>query len=197
VDPRDWSGIPAWLIADRVVSRARNGSVILLHAGPYHTAEALPAIIAGLRARGFGFVTVPQLLGGTGVPVPVPPPPPTAVVKVATVQPSPRGSGRPVAGPASASTRWRHEAALQAGPRPTPLRRIDLGSGALGSGDWGTIGLAVAEQAFFPGLGGVLFGVVWPRAHVPAWGIPIALSTAAVVTGLLGVARTLAQWVHR
>jgi hypothetical protein len=41
--------------------------VILRHAGPYHTPEARPAIIAGLRARGFGFVTVPQLLHSEGI----------------------------------------------------------------------------------------------------------------------------------
>ncbi|HET8570771.1 MAG TPA: polysaccharide deacetylase family protein [Candidatus Limnocylindria bacterium] len=80
VDPRDWSGIPAATITRRVLGSARDGSVILLHAGPNHTPEALPAIIAGLRARGFGFVTVPQLLGGAhavgpgGEAAPLPPP---------------------------------------------------------------------------------------------------------------------------
>jgi len=64
VDPRDWSGISAAVIAQRVLKQAHNGSVILLHAGPYHTAQALPAILAGLAARGFGFVTIPQLLSG-------------------------------------------------------------------------------------------------------------------------------------
>jgi peptidoglycan/xylan/chitin deacetylase (PgdA/CDA1 family) len=67
VDPRDWSGISAPTITSRVLGAARDGSVILLHAGPYHTPEALPAIIAGLRARGFGFVTVPQLLHSEGI----------------------------------------------------------------------------------------------------------------------------------
>jgi peptidoglycan/xylan/chitin deacetylase (PgdA/CDA1 family) len=66
VDPRDWSGIPAATITQRVLSQARDGSVILLHAGPYHTPEALPAIIAGLRSAGFGFVTIPDLTGRGG-----------------------------------------------------------------------------------------------------------------------------------
>ncbi|HET8587278.1 MAG TPA: polysaccharide deacetylase family protein [Candidatus Limnocylindria bacterium] len=66
VDPRDWSGISAPTIVSRVLSHVRDGSVILLHAGPYHTPEALPAIIAGLRQRGYGFVTIPQLLGRVG-----------------------------------------------------------------------------------------------------------------------------------
>ncbi len=67
VDPFDWTGVPAQTIVDRVVGSARDGSVILLHTYPPQTALALPRIIAGLRARGFGFVTIPQLLG---VPVP-------------------------------------------------------------------------------------------------------------------------------
>jgi peptidoglycan/xylan/chitin deacetylase (PgdA/CDA1 family) len=66
VDPRDWSGIAASTIVSRVLTHVRDGSVILLHAGPYHTPEALPAIIAGLRQRGYGFVSVPQLLGRVG-----------------------------------------------------------------------------------------------------------------------------------
>jgi len=64
VDPRDWSGITAPVIAQRVLTHARDGSVILLHVGPYHTAAAVPTIIAGLARRGFRFVTVPQLLTG-------------------------------------------------------------------------------------------------------------------------------------
>jgi peptidoglycan/xylan/chitin deacetylase (PgdA/CDA1 family) len=64
VDPRDWSGITSPVIAQRVLTRTRDGSVVLLHVGPYHTAAALPTIIAGLARRGFRFVTVPQLLAG-------------------------------------------------------------------------------------------------------------------------------------
>ena len=64
VDPRDWSGISSPVIAQRVLTHTRAGSVVLLHVGPYHTAAALPTIIAGLARRGFRFVTVPQLLAG-------------------------------------------------------------------------------------------------------------------------------------
>jgi len=64
VDPRDWSGISSPVIAQRVLTHTRDGSVVLLHVGPYHTAAALPSIIAGLARRGFRFVTVPQLLAG-------------------------------------------------------------------------------------------------------------------------------------
>ena len=58
MDPRDWTGIAPATIAQRVLTHARDGSVILLHIGPYHTAAALPSIIAGLALRGFGFVTL-------------------------------------------------------------------------------------------------------------------------------------------
>ncbi len=46
------------------MSRARPGSIIIAHANGrgYHTAEALPRAIAGLKAKGYEFVTVSELL---------------------------------------------------------------------------------------------------------------------------------------
>ena len=44
-------------------SAGRPGSIVLLHAGPSVTPRILPALIASYRARGFSFVTVPELLG--------------------------------------------------------------------------------------------------------------------------------------
>lgn len=56
VDPRDWADPPAWVICNRVVSSVRPGSIVLLHDGSgANTADALPCIIEGLRARGYGF----------------------------------------------------------------------------------------------------------------------------------------------
>jgi peptidoglycan/xylan/chitin deacetylase (PgdA/CDA1 family) len=53
-------------------SAGRPGSIVLLHAGPSVTPRILPALIARYRARGFTFVTVPELLGiastGDGLP---------------------------------------------------------------------------------------------------------------------------------
>lgn len=48
----------------RVLSQAQPGAVILMHdgGGKRPTVEALPKIIAGLRAQGYRFVTVPELL---------------------------------------------------------------------------------------------------------------------------------------
>ena len=53
-----------------VVSRARGGSIIVMHINTrgWHTAETLPEIIDGLRKRGFTFVTVGRLLRLTGRP---------------------------------------------------------------------------------------------------------------------------------
>ena len=49
------------LIAERIISNARNGSIILLH-DQQLTADALPQIISRLRQEGFRFVTCSQAL---------------------------------------------------------------------------------------------------------------------------------------
>jgi peptidoglycan-N-acetylglucosamine deacetylase len=57
-------------IAATMINRTRPGSIIIAHANGrgHNTAEALPAAIAGLRAKGFEFVTVGELLAA-GKPV--------------------------------------------------------------------------------------------------------------------------------
>ena len=51
-----------------VLDRARRGSIVVMHANhrSFPTAEAVPEIIAGLRARGLEPVTVSRLLDGSG-----------------------------------------------------------------------------------------------------------------------------------
>ncbi|MFN8215556.1 MAG: polysaccharide deacetylase family protein [Solirubrobacterales bacterium] len=66
VDPRDWSTPGTGSIYSTIVGNARPGSIILMHdgGGPRgETLAALPQIIDTLRARGYGFTTVSQLLG--------------------------------------------------------------------------------------------------------------------------------------
>jgi peptidoglycan/xylan/chitin deacetylase (PgdA/CDA1 family) len=48
-----------------VLSQAKPGSIVVMHINHvrFHTAEALPDIIDGLRKRGFNLVTVGQLVG--------------------------------------------------------------------------------------------------------------------------------------
>lgn len=48
--------------ASRGLAGARGGSIVLMHLGGYNTAAAVPAIVSGLRARGFELVTIPELL---------------------------------------------------------------------------------------------------------------------------------------
>jgi peptidoglycan-N-acetylglucosamine deacetylase len=66
VDPRDWSRPGTGSIYSTVVGQARRESIILMHdgGGPRNqTVAALPTIIRTLRSRGYGFETVPDLLG--------------------------------------------------------------------------------------------------------------------------------------
>ncbi len=66
VDPRDWSLPGTGSIYSTIISHAQPGSIILMHdgGGPRsETLAALPQIIDTLRARGYDFETVSQLLG--------------------------------------------------------------------------------------------------------------------------------------
>ncbi len=51
---------------NRVVGQTKNGSIIIMHVNGRgrHTAEALPDILQALKAKGFEFVTVSELLAG-------------------------------------------------------------------------------------------------------------------------------------
>jgi peptidoglycan-N-acetylglucosamine deacetylase len=60
--PEDTKDISPALEVQRVMSQARPGAIVLLHSGQYRTIEALPVIIDRLRAQGYTFVTVDELL---------------------------------------------------------------------------------------------------------------------------------------
>lgn len=70
VIPRDWTNPGTQVIVDRVCSQAFPGAIILLHDGDsprneasrQQTIEATAAIIDNLRAQGYEFVTVSELL---------------------------------------------------------------------------------------------------------------------------------------
>ncbi len=65
INPEDTYGGSAASLADRVISQAHPGGIVLLHDGGGNRAQtvaALPTIIAGLRDRGYEFVTVPEIL---------------------------------------------------------------------------------------------------------------------------------------
>lgn len=56
--------VSATAMTREVLRQTQNGSIVIMHVNSrgWHTAEALPAIIAGLRERGFALVTVSRLL---------------------------------------------------------------------------------------------------------------------------------------
>ena len=64
VDSLDWKDLSAKEIAERVISRTKNGSIILCHNNGLHTAEALPLIFAALGDAGYKFVPVSELIYG-------------------------------------------------------------------------------------------------------------------------------------
>lgn len=65
IDPVDWRPQPAPVISSKIITKAHNGAIVLLHPTAA-TAEALPAIINNLAGRGFEFVTVSELLTDRG-----------------------------------------------------------------------------------------------------------------------------------
>ena len=66
VDPLDWKKPGSSVVASRILSSARNGSIILLHDIHAGSVEAVPAVLDGLLAKGYTFVTVSQLLAMSG-----------------------------------------------------------------------------------------------------------------------------------
>jgi peptidoglycan/xylan/chitin deacetylase (PgdA/CDA1 family) len=61
--PKSQGGPTTQELVDQVLSRAKNGSIVIMHLGGYRTLDALPAIVAGLRDRGLEPATLGTLLG--------------------------------------------------------------------------------------------------------------------------------------
>ena len=80
IDPHDWrqpygKQVPAQEIIDEVLRQAATGNIILFHDGGGNrsqTVAALPQIIDQMRARGYEFVSVPELVNKTRAEVMVP-----------------------------------------------------------------------------------------------------------------------------
>lgn len=62
VDSLDWKGLSATAMAERVLSRVKSGSIILMHNDGENTVSALPLIITGLKNKGYTFKTVGELI---------------------------------------------------------------------------------------------------------------------------------------
>jgi len=65
VDPRDWSTPGVSVIVDRVLSHLHAGAIVCMHIRP-QTAQALPAILSGMHARGYQCVSIPELFRAAG-----------------------------------------------------------------------------------------------------------------------------------
>lgn len=61
-DSLDWKGLSAKDIKDRVLSRAKNGSIVLFHNNSDNILEALPLILLALKNQGYKFVTLNNLV---------------------------------------------------------------------------------------------------------------------------------------
>jgi len=62
VDPSDYLKPPVGVLVDRVVSKARPGSIVVMHVEA-NTAAAVPGMVRGLRARGLEPVSLDELFG--------------------------------------------------------------------------------------------------------------------------------------
>lgn len=62
IDTRDWQGLAADILVQRVVNSLHNGAIILFHEGKANTLEALPQVIDAVRAAGYEFATLDELL---------------------------------------------------------------------------------------------------------------------------------------
>lgn len=62
IDTRDWQRPPAEEIVRRVVDKAHNGAIVLMHPTK-PTIEALPTIIENLKKKGYQLTTVSEVIG--------------------------------------------------------------------------------------------------------------------------------------
>lgn len=63
VDPRDWRRPGSSVVAERILSHAAPGAIVLSHDIHAGTVDAMPSVIRGLRARDIGMTTLSTLLG--------------------------------------------------------------------------------------------------------------------------------------
>jgi peptidoglycan/xylan/chitin deacetylase (PgdA/CDA1 family) len=62
VDPLDWKRPGASVITQRILNGAQPGAIILSHDIHQQTVDAMSATLDALRAKGYKFVTVSQLI---------------------------------------------------------------------------------------------------------------------------------------
>lgn len=94
VDPLDWKYRNSAHVESEILKQTRNGSIILSHDIHATTVDAMPATLDQLLAKGYKFVTVPELIA---MDKPLPPKQPSATTAKKTTT-----SPQPAASPASA-----------------------------------------------------------------------------------------------
>ena len=62
VDPMDWKNRDARIVANRLISRAHPGAILLAHDLHKSTIDAMPQTLDTLLAQGYKFVTVSELI---------------------------------------------------------------------------------------------------------------------------------------
>jgi len=62
IDSLDWKGLTTEQMADRIMPKLQNGSIILFHNGTDNTAAALPDILEEIKNRGYSFSTAGNLI---------------------------------------------------------------------------------------------------------------------------------------
>ena len=62
VDSLDWKGISASKICSNILTKVKNGSIILCHNNSDHIVEALPTILTTLKERGYKVTSVSDLI---------------------------------------------------------------------------------------------------------------------------------------
>lgn len=94
VDPLDWKDPGADVVASRILAATKPGSIILSHDIHEGTVQAMPQIIDALLAKGYKFVTVPELiaLSKPSSPAPVPSPASTTPGISASPLPEPQSA---------------------------------------------------------------------------------------------------------
>ena len=66
LDTKDWTGLDAAIVKAKILPKMQNGFIVLQHDGDNKklggSVQALPDIIDELKAQGYTFVTIPELL---------------------------------------------------------------------------------------------------------------------------------------
>lgn len=78
VDPNDWKRPGAAIVSQRILAGARPGSIVLSHDIHPGTIEAMPATLDALKAKGYHFVTVSELIAMESKNSPTPTPTPAS-----------------------------------------------------------------------------------------------------------------------